>query len=98
MWKGSNDMFACARPIREAIELCLEVEGAPDQDLEFVGTAGPAAPRTRRTGARERSSPAGSLKVGVAWAGSPGHQNDRKRCGRRRQGAPLFGIQFAGVR
>jgi predicted RNase H-like HicB family nuclease len=21
----------------EAIELCLEVEGAPDQDLEFVG-------------------------------------------------------------
>ena len=23
--------------IREAIELCLEVEGAPDQDLEFVG-------------------------------------------------------------
>ncbi len=23
--------------IREAIELCLEVEGAPDQDLELVG-------------------------------------------------------------
>lgn len=23
--------------IREAIELCLEVEGAPDADLEFVG-------------------------------------------------------------
>jgi predicted RNase H-like HicB family nuclease len=23
--------------IREAIELCLEVEGAPDQSLEFVG-------------------------------------------------------------
>ena len=23
--------------IREAIELCLEVEGAPEQDLEFVG-------------------------------------------------------------
>lgn len=23
--------------IREAIELCLEVEGAPTQDLEFVG-------------------------------------------------------------
>lgn len=23
--------------IREAIELCLEVQGAPDQDLEFVG-------------------------------------------------------------
>jgi predicted RNase H-like HicB family nuclease len=23
--------------IREAIELCLEVEGAPGQDLEFVG-------------------------------------------------------------
>ena len=23
--------------IREAIELCLEVEGAPDTDLEFVG-------------------------------------------------------------
>ena len=23
--------------IREAIELCLEVEGAPEHDLEFVG-------------------------------------------------------------
>ena len=23
--------------IREAIELCLEVEGAPEQNLEFVG-------------------------------------------------------------
>jgi predicted RNase H-like HicB family nuclease len=23
--------------IREAIELCLEVEGTPEQDLEFVG-------------------------------------------------------------
>jgi predicted RNase H-like HicB family nuclease len=23
--------------IREAIELCLEVEGAPEQELEFVG-------------------------------------------------------------
>jgi predicted RNase H-like HicB family nuclease len=23
--------------IREAIELCLEVEGAPEQDLEFIG-------------------------------------------------------------
>jgi predicted RNase H-like HicB family nuclease len=23
--------------IREAIELCLEVEGAPAQDLEFIG-------------------------------------------------------------
>jgi hypothetical protein len=23
--------------IREAIELCLEVEGAPEQDMEFVG-------------------------------------------------------------
>jgi predicted RNase H-like HicB family nuclease len=23
--------------IREAIELCLEVEGSPEQDLEFVG-------------------------------------------------------------
>jgi len=23
--------------IREAIELCLEVKGTPDQDLEFVG-------------------------------------------------------------
>ena len=23
--------------IREAIELCLEVEGAPEEDLEFVG-------------------------------------------------------------
>lgn len=23
--------------IREAIEVCLEVEGAPDQNLEFVG-------------------------------------------------------------
>jgi predicted RNase H-like HicB family nuclease len=23
--------------IREAIELCLEVEGAPDQTLEFIG-------------------------------------------------------------
>ena len=23
--------------VREAIELCLEVEGAPEQDLEFVG-------------------------------------------------------------
>ena len=23
--------------IREAIKLCLEVEGAPEQDLEFVG-------------------------------------------------------------
>ena len=23
--------------IREAIELCLEVEGAPDQSMEFVG-------------------------------------------------------------
>ncbi len=23
--------------IREAIELCLQVEGAPEQDLEFVG-------------------------------------------------------------
>ena len=23
--------------IREAIELCLDVEGAPEQDLEFVG-------------------------------------------------------------
>ena len=23
--------------IREAIQLCLEVEGAPEQDLEFVG-------------------------------------------------------------
>ncbi len=23
--------------IREAIELCLEVEGVPDQELEFVG-------------------------------------------------------------
>jgi predicted RNase H-like HicB family nuclease len=23
--------------IREAIELCLDVEGAPDRDLEFVG-------------------------------------------------------------
>ena len=23
--------------IREAIELCLEAEGAPEQDLEFVG-------------------------------------------------------------
>lgn len=23
--------------IREAVELCLEVEGAPDQALEFVG-------------------------------------------------------------
>jgi predicted RNase H-like HicB family nuclease len=23
--------------IREAIELCLEVEGAPDQSLEFIG-------------------------------------------------------------
>ncbi len=23
--------------IREGIELCLEVEGVPDQDLEFVG-------------------------------------------------------------
>jgi predicted RNase H-like HicB family nuclease len=23
--------------IREAIELCMEVEGAPDQTLEFVG-------------------------------------------------------------
>src|ERR1041385_4620201 len=27
--------------IREAIELCLEVEGAPDQDLEFVGIQRP---------------------------------------------------------
>jgi predicted RNase H-like HicB family nuclease len=25
------------RRIREAIELCLEVEGAPEHDLEFVG-------------------------------------------------------------
>jgi predicted RNase H-like HicB family nuclease len=23
--------------IREAIELCLEVEGAPEQSLEFIG-------------------------------------------------------------
>jgi predicted RNase H-like HicB family nuclease len=23
--------------IREAIELCLEVEGTPEQDLEFIG-------------------------------------------------------------
>jgi predicted RNase H-like HicB family nuclease len=23
--------------IREAIEMCLEAEGAPDQDLEFIG-------------------------------------------------------------
>lgn len=23
--------------IREAIELCLEVEGAPERDLEFIG-------------------------------------------------------------
>jgi predicted RNase H-like HicB family nuclease len=23
--------------VREAIELCLEVEGAPSQDLEFIG-------------------------------------------------------------
>jgi hypothetical protein len=23
--------------VREAIELCLEVEGAPAQDLEFIG-------------------------------------------------------------
>ena len=23
--------------VREAIELCLEVEGAPTQDLEFIG-------------------------------------------------------------
>jgi predicted RNase H-like HicB family nuclease len=23
--------------VREAIELCLEVEGAPEQDLEFIG-------------------------------------------------------------
>jgi len=23
--------------IREAIELCLEAEGAPEQDLEFIG-------------------------------------------------------------
>lgn len=23
--------------IREAIELCLEVEGGPEQDLEFIG-------------------------------------------------------------
>ena len=23
--------------VREAIELCLEVQGAPEQDLEFVG-------------------------------------------------------------
>ena len=23
--------------IREAIELCLEVEGTPDQELEFIG-------------------------------------------------------------
>ena len=23
--------------IREAIELCLEVEGAPDENLEFIG-------------------------------------------------------------
>ena len=23
--------------IREAIELCLEVEGAPEQELEFIG-------------------------------------------------------------
>jgi predicted RNase H-like HicB family nuclease len=26
-----------AQRIREAIELCLEVEGAPEQNLEFVG-------------------------------------------------------------
>ena len=26
-----------AQRIREAIELCLEVEGVPEQDLEFVG-------------------------------------------------------------
>ena len=26
-----------AKRIREAIELCLEVEGAPEHDLEFVG-------------------------------------------------------------
>jgi predicted RNase H-like HicB family nuclease len=26
-----------ANRIREAIELCLEVEGTPEQDLEFVG-------------------------------------------------------------
>jgi predicted RNase H-like HicB family nuclease len=26
-----------AERIREAIELCLEVEGAPEQSLEFVG-------------------------------------------------------------
>lgn len=25
------------RRIREAIELCIEVEGLPDQNLEFVG-------------------------------------------------------------
>ncbi|MDX2151011.1 MAG: type II toxin-antitoxin system HicB family antitoxin [Bryobacteraceae bacterium] len=23
--------------VREAIELCLEVDGAPEQDLEFIG-------------------------------------------------------------
>ena len=26
-----------AERIREAIELCLEVEGAPQEDLEFIG-------------------------------------------------------------
>jgi predicted RNase H-like HicB family nuclease len=26
-----------AQRIREAIELCLEVEGAPEQSLEFIG-------------------------------------------------------------
>jgi predicted RNase H-like HicB family nuclease len=41
--------------VREAIELCLEVEGVPGQDLEFVGTSrGPAIRQFTRRRFRDK--------------------------------------------
>ena len=45
---------------------------------------------------RERLGGAGGLKVGIAWAGSPIHRNDRNRSMALRQFAPLFDV--AGIR